>query len=310
MELSISLITQICALFLMIFVGFILIRTHICKLDDSKVLSLIVLYVSAPCAIINSFQIELTVEKMQGFLLSILAAIIVHIVYIGLTYLLSKVFHFCSVEKASIIYSNAGNLIIPLVTIILGAEWVFYAAGYMIVQTILLWTHCKIIISEDTSFDIKKILFNINILSIIIGLGLFLLQIKLPTVIQSATTGMGNLMGPLSMMVVGMLLANIDLSTVFKNKRAYLLCFLRLIFLPLIILLIFVYSGLINLTSDGQAILMISLLAASAPCASTVTQFAQLYDNKQFEASVINALSVLMCIVTMPLINIIYMTLS
>ena len=37
-----------------------------------------------------------------------------------------------------------------------------------------------------------------------------------------------------------------------------------------------------------------------------MTQFAQLYDNHAFESSVINALSVLLCIITMPIINIIY----
>lgn len=55
MDLAISLATQIGALFIMIGVGYVLIKTDICTISESKLLSQIVLYVSAPCAIINSF---------------------------------------------------------------------------------------------------------------------------------------------------------------------------------------------------------------------------------------------------------------
>lgn len=68
MDLAISLATQIGALFIMIGVGYVLIKTDICTISESKLLSQIVLYVSAPCAIINSFQIDLTEEKVKRFL--------------------------------------------------------------------------------------------------------------------------------------------------------------------------------------------------------------------------------------------------
>lgn len=48
MDLAISLATQIGALFIMIGVGYVLIKTDICTISESKLLSQIVLYVSAP----------------------------------------------------------------------------------------------------------------------------------------------------------------------------------------------------------------------------------------------------------------------
>ena len=306
MDLAISLATQIGVLFIMIGVGYVLIKTDICTISESKLLSQIVLYVSAPCAIINSFQIDLTEEKLKGFLLSIGAAILVHIIYYILAKILTKKCHFNAIESMSIMYPNCGNLILPLVSIVLGNEMVFYCSGYMIVQTILLWTHCKFIISEDTHFDLKKILLNINMIAIVAGIIMFFLQIKLPTMFQSAVSGMGSLMGPLSMFVVGMLLAGMNMKEVFTNVRAYVVCFLRLVVFPAIILLVFIFTGMTKLFPSASQVLMISLLAASGPAASTVTQFAQLYDNHAFESSVINALSVLLCIITMPIINIIY----
>lgn len=59
MELSILLIQQICQLFIMIFFGFLLVRGRVLTAENSKVLSILLLYVACPCAIINSFMIDL-----------------------------------------------------------------------------------------------------------------------------------------------------------------------------------------------------------------------------------------------------------
>ena len=57
-----------------------------------------------------------------------------------LTKVLERPLHFNSIEKASIIYSNSGFLVIPLVASVLGQEWVFYTTAFIVVQTVLLWT--------------------------------------------------------------------------------------------------------------------------------------------------------------------------
>lgn len=307
--LSLSLATQIGAMFVMIFVGFLLVRKSVLSLRDCNALSRIVLYVSGPCAIINAFQLTISENKVKGFLLAIFVAIGIHILFMAMTALLGRIFHFSPIEKASLIYSNCGNLIIPLVILIMNQKMVFYCSAYMIVQIVLIWTHCKSLISQKQDFDLKAILSNINMIAIGVGLLLFILQIHLPVLITSAFTSMTNLMGPLCMFVAGMLLAGIDLKKA-HNKRAYLVVFLRLIVLPFMVALIFIFSGLYKVLPNARSILMISLLAASAPAASTVTQFAQIYDHQPFEASVINVLSLLLCIITMPLLNMFYMSLT
>ena len=61
-----------------------------------------------------------------------------------------------------------------------------------------------------------------------------------------------------------------------------------------------------GLVQGGKEILMITMLAASAPSASTVTMFSQIYGRQQYEASAINIVTVLLCILTMPFINLVY----
>lgn len=60
MQISILLMEQIFELFLMILMGFIIVKAGIVKEEDSKALSKIVLYLIIPCVIINAFQVDYT----------------------------------------------------------------------------------------------------------------------------------------------------------------------------------------------------------------------------------------------------------
>ena len=63
MQISILLMKQILELFLMIFMGYVIVKTGLLKDEDSKVISKIVLYLIIPCVIINAFQVEYTDDK-------------------------------------------------------------------------------------------------------------------------------------------------------------------------------------------------------------------------------------------------------
>ena len=57
MEISILLMKQIAELFLMILMGYLVVKAGIVTAEDSKVLSKIVLYLVIPCVIIHAFQV-------------------------------------------------------------------------------------------------------------------------------------------------------------------------------------------------------------------------------------------------------------
>ena len=234
MELSILLIQQICQLFIMIF--FWLFACKRSSFNSGKIVKYYLfyfLYVACPCAIINSFMIDFTSDKLIGLGISFLGAILVHIIFIPLANLLGKIFGFTPIEKATLIYSNSGNLIIPLVGAILGNEWVIYSSGYMVIQTILLWTHAKSLVCNEPSFDVKKILLNINIIAIIIGICLFMFQLQLPSLLVDTFSKVGSMMGPLAMIVIGMLIGEMDLRSIFVEKRTYLISLFRLVCLSI-----------------------------------------------------------------------------
>lgn len=306
MEISVLLAEQITVLFLMGLVGFLAVKAGKFKEEDSRIISNAVVYICSPCVIINAFQITFTPDKLKGLLLAGGAAVLVHIILIGGGKLLSGPLHLNGIEKASVEYSNAGNLIVPLVSSVLGEEWVFYTTAYIIVQTVLIWTHGQSVIRQGQEKDYRKILLNPNIIAIAVGFILFATGIHLPSVVGQCISGFGNMIGPASMLVVGMIIGNVNLGWVFRQKRPYLICFMRLVLFPVITILIFALSGAERLHPDAEYILMVVLLATSAPVAVMVTQLAQIHGRDARYASVINVMSVIFCIVTMPLMVLLY----
>ena len=299
--ISLLLMEQITKLFLIMAMGFVLVKTRLMKVEESKSLSMIVIYLIMPCVIINAFQVKYTESIRNGLILAFVAAVLIHIILLILVKVLEKIFHLDAVEKTSIMYSNAGNLIIPIVTSVLGKEWVIYSSAFLSVQIILLWTHGRMVLCEERKIDFKKILLNINMITIFFGILLFVTRIQLPNIITGTMESVSVMIGPISMIVTGMLIGNMGFKQIFDYKRIYIVTFLKMVVCPFIILLLLKYGGMANLLSNGKMILLISLLATITPSASTVTQMAQIYGKNVEYASAINVVTTIICIVTMPI---------
>ncbi len=143
MHISMLLMEQIAELFIMIFMGFAIVKAGIVKDEESKVLSKIVLYLVIPCVIVNAFQVDYTAQTVKGLMIAFVASVILQIILLIIVAVMGKVLSLNEVEVASVYYSNSGNLIVPIVTFILGKEWVLYGCVFMSVQLVFLWTHCK-----------------------------------------------------------------------------------------------------------------------------------------------------------------------
>ena len=301
MHISLLLMNQIIQLFIMILMGFIIVKAKLLKAEDSKILSVIVLYLIIPCVIINAFQVDYTPQTVKGLLIALAGSVMTQVILLIVVSILGRVFHLNEVEVASIYYSNSGNLIVPIVMFILGKEWVLYGCVFMSVQLVFIWTHCKKIISRESVYDWRKIVLNINMISIAIGIVLFLTRIHLPAIINNTLSAVGSMIGPASMIVTGMLFAGMDFKQIFANKRVYFVSFFRLIIVPVIALFLIKCSQLSTFSSNGNKLMLIVFLAIITPSASTVTQMCQVYENDSQYASAINVVTTLLAIVTMPL---------
>ena len=227
--MALLLLRQILSLFLIMACGFLIVRLRLLKGSDSRMLSVLSIYLIVPCVIVKSFQIELTEQVKSGFLLAAAVAVGAHACLLLISFLLKRFLKLDAVERASVIYSNAGNLIIPLVTAILGDEWVIYSSAFICVQQIFMWTHGQMILSGQRGVNWKKLFLNANVISIALGLLLMLLRVRLPGILYNSVNALAGTIGPVSMIMLGMLLAEADLKRIVRNRRVYLVTALRLL---------------------------------------------------------------------------------
>jgi len=306
MNLSLMLLEQILVMTVYILFGFLIVKFHILKGSDSTVISALVVFVICPALLLDAFQVSFSREKMYGFLLAVLASILMHILFLVFTFGVGKIMSLNEVEKTSIIYSNCGNLLVPLIGAILGKDYVLYCSAFMAVQNVLLWTHGAYCLGGRTAVNPKKIITNPNIIALTLGLILFCTGIRIPGIPGMAIAKTGACVGPISMIVIGIIIGSADLRSVFTNWRSYLICFMRLILIPLLTILMLWITRLPGLMEQGPKILYVSFLAAAAPTAANITQLSNLYGGDSVLAGSINILSVFFCILTMPLMTIVY----
>ena len=306
MQISILLMQEIIKLFVIMFMGYAVVKAGLMKSSESKSVSVILVYLVNPCVIVNAFQVEYTPEVQKGLILAVMAAVVIHLLYLLLTAILKHPLHLNVIERATAIYSNAGILVIPLVQVLLGQEYVIYSSAFITVQLVLLWTHCKSMLCEESSLEWKKILLNVNIISIFVGVILFVSRISLPSGVQSVLGMMNNLMGPLGMLLAGMVIADVSMKNVFLRKRNYLSAALRLLVYPVLALVIMKIISLFAPVSDFKQILLTVYLASVTPACTTVTSMAQLYDKDAAYSSSLYVLTTLLSIVTMPMMMYLY----
>ncbi|MDY3827050.1 MAG: AEC family transporter [Lachnospiraceae bacterium] len=306
MQISLLLMEEIIKLFVIMFMGYAVVKAGLMKSSESKSVSVILVYLVIPCVIIKAFQVDYTPDVQKGLFLAIAAAVAVHILFLLITIPLKKMFQMDVIEQATSIYSNAGILVIPLVQELLGQDYVIYSSAYIAVQLILLWTQGKNMLCEEEKLEWKKVFLNVNIISIIAGIVLFLFRIKLPAGVQDVLGMMNNMIGPLGMLLAGMAIAEVPLKSIFTKKRNYLSVALRLLLYPVLgLFLMKVIQIVVNLENSSQILLTVYLACVTPACAS-VTSMAQLYDKDAAYASSLYVLTTLLSIVTMPMMVYLY----
>ena len=124
--------------------------------------------------------------------------------------------------------------------------------------------------------------------------------------LKIAFEDVASMIGPLSMMITGMIVGSMHFKTMFENRRIWTVLLLRMIVTSGAAVLLVCLLGIPSLIPSGKSIVMIALLSATAPSASNINQMAIIYNKDAKYASAINVLTTLSCILTMPLWMMVY----
>lgn len=304
MELAQISLIQVITLFVMIFLGFLLTKLGLIKLEAKGSITNILVYLVVPCMIINSyittsFDESVITNLMWCFLLSFIAIVVCTIIIMLVT-------HFWKTEQRNIlrfamIFSNAAYMGFPLIEALFSSTSLIYASSFLTIFNIYLWTFGYALVSK--SFNPKKIVTSILktpvIYALIIGLILFFTKVNVPTQIQSPLALIGNMNTPLSMFLIGMVMSQLHFKTVFKNVYMWLTIFIKLIICPFVSLAI-LYLFKISVDVDTLMLQVIFILMA-CPCVSITSVFAIQfnYDEDLAVSSVV--VSTLLSMISLPL---------
>ncbi len=280
--------------------GFIVKKAKICDAKSTKTLSGILATITNPCLMIASLQIACTPDKLRltGFILFL--SLIIHVVVaIVATFMFKPIKDKKTrpVFSFGMTYTNCGFMGFPVMMAIFGAEdGLFYGVIYNVIFNLFAWSHGVIMMSGgfDKKTFIKK-LFNPVLISVFIGFFLFIFNIKLHPVLDEGISMLGDVTFPLSMIIIGSLLADIDFKEIFKDIRLYVFSAIKLFAIPFVVLMICKAIGLDN------TLTIIAVTMTAAPSATNTAVVAELYGADSEIAAKLVGISTLFCLASMPL---------
>lgn len=291
---------QVAILYVLVAVGAIADKIGIYTEKVAKSCTDLLFYIITPAVIVQSFcALEYNPDTVKGLFIAIACGFVLHIVSAAIS---SLVFNKCNIDegciyKYSCAYGNCGYMALPLAGAVLGEEGVFYCSAVIISFQIFSFTHGIYTINkggEKVKFDLKKLIVNPGVISVIIGLPLFLLSVKLPNIIASPMNYIASLNTPVAMLIFGTYIANTNFKTIFKNWRIFAVALVKLIILPLILLAAFRLVGI-----SGTLLVALSI-SAGAPTANNTVMFAAKYDRNTGLASQTVAVVSFISIITLP----------
>ena len=340
MDFAYSLMLNVALLFIMMIPGVIMKKCGLATEGFGKGLSNLVLYIAQPALVFLAYVRPFDKEIFKGAIVVFLMSIIAHIIFSIVALMCFKKARDSArrMLRFATIFSNAAFMGMPLVDQLMGGVATLYASVYNITFNLFLWTLGVYICNSDRDEDgdgtldsdvrrgvsavdddgngtidryVKKqkattsfwkVLVHPVILAAFLGLLFFFLPIEgyIPKLATDALTMFKNLVAPLSMTVLGLRIADIDLRGFFKDKQVYVFVLLRHILLPLAVFGIMRVLQLCSVPISYEAF-MVTLVLAATPAATSATMFAEKFDCDAAYVSKVVVFSTVISIITMPL---------
>ena len=298
-----DVINQVLVLFLLMMAGFVCAKIKIAGPEMARYFSSFIINITLPALLFASFQRPFSRELLQEAGLAFCLSLLVY----GFSFLIAFAYPRVlgikgperGVHRYALIISNCGFIGYPMVEAILGPAFIFHAVIYNIPYSFLAFSICAWLICKEGKHSLGlnwKTFLNPNVIATFLGLLCFLLSVQLPDPLYRGFKMTGDMTSPLSMMVIGMTLAQANLRQVFGRWQVYVTVAMRLLVLPVLAGFILYILGI-----RGPLFIMCVLITAM-PAGSSTSILASLYDTAPEEAGSLVFMSTMLCMVTVPLV--------
>ena len=286
-------------LFLYMAVGYFCRKRSIFNDEARSKITDFVILITLPCMIFESFHMEFSLDTLkQGGLAIIIATgmAVVALVLGSVLYL-----RFPQRERSILQYgtlvSNSGFAGLPVVSGAYGSEGLFLGSLFIIPTRILMWSAgISLFTKADARDAFKKVMLNPAIIAVEIGIVRMVFQIPLPHFVDTAIDNLGACTSPIAMALVGAILADVPVRSVFDPKSFYLVA-VRQILLPCLCLAALTVLKVDPLTAG------VSVVLTGMPIGSTTAILAQKYGADAQFASKCVFISTLTSLITVPILT-------
>lgn len=292
---------SVISLFLIMLVGVYGSKRNIITPEINKALINILIEIALPFMIFASFIFTydetIKFNVLKTFIYSPLAYIIMAIVSFVLLIPINKdkkiILHFSN------IFTNTGYIGFPILNAMYGPEAVIYGSVFNMFFVIFLWTYGIFLFTgsidqNNLKKELLKILLNPSILAVILGILVMIFDILIPELLLITIKSVGNITGPLSMIIVGATLAKVKFKNSLKDWTIYYGMSTRLIIIPLVIYLVSILIGDRGIVSNAVIVM------SAMPAASMTSILAENYEMKEDYAAIIVLLTTVSALFTIP----------
>lgn len=197
--------------------------------------------------------------------------------------------------KYGTIISNSGFLGNPMVEGIYGSEGLLYAALFMLPVRIVMWTIGIAVFLKGRKEKLwKNVLTHPCIVAIYAGVIIMVCGIQFPTFVEKTIVGISGCNTPLSMMLVGMMLAEVKPKGLIDKTMVFYTA-IRLLIIPAVVFAITAF-----LPIDGM-LRGITVIMAGMPAPITTALLSAKYGGDEKYATGMIFLSTILSLITLPL---------
>ncbi len=269
----------------------------------SKKLSSFVLNIAQPFMIVAAIVgTPYSSENLKSGLLVLLAATIVHAVAAGVALLSTmgikdqkerRISEFC------MIFSNCGFFGFPLLDAVYGEIGVFWGGFFIVIFNFVMWTYGVFILSRanrEMKIKLTKIFINSGTIPCVVGFLLFIMRVKIYPPIFKSMDILGDTCTPLSMTIIGAMIAEIPFKKLLTKPITYYVSLIRLVVLPVV-------SGVVlMLLGFSYDLSIFGALMMSLPAAAGSAMFAETYDIRPDLAAQTVGISTIISVASVPLV--------
>ena len=261
-------------IFAMMAVGFLIRRIRVVGKEAERVITDLVLYVVLPCSIFNSFLGEHSGIGVTEYLAVLFISIgiqLLSLLYGRFAFPRESADRRCNLSYA-MICSNAGFLGNAITEGVFGTTGLMLTSIYLIPQRIMMWSEGLAIYSgiSDRKSTVRKVLTHPCVIACFLGLIVMACGWTVPALLLTPIQQLGRCNTPLTMLMIGMILSEIDLKQLVDRTIA-LFTLHRLVLMPLIVWLACLALS-VNKTVTG-----VSVLLAAMPAGATTSMLSAKY---------------------------------